>query len=276
LFCTSCINNNIEGHTAFRYKKWVDYYARLMDQLKVENILLINDGSDALQYMKEFSVTRIPADEPDLFPNALSDVNFFYFKDRLGRPSTMDYPGWWRSFTFISHIAHKYDFDKIIHIESDFFVSGQRLKDYISNLQEGWISLYSHGYNFPESAIQVICKDQLSKFREVEQIVRSVNFNLKNKAAEFILPFTDIRKDFIGDRFGELSVLISWSRLQKSVKDFDYFGQLPTDVKLLSPDQLQRLVNTLSKVDLNNGEACFTEVTDFLSANNLFIIAGDN
>ena len=43
----------------------------------------------------------------------------FHFKNNLGRPSVYDYPGWFRSFTFVATYAQAYQFEKIVHIESD-------------------------------------------------------------------------------------------------------------------------------------------------------------
>ena len=47
-------------------------------------------------------------------------------------------------------------FGKVIHIESDSFVRGDRLKAYINDASSGWTALWCPRHRMPESAIQII------------------------------------------------------------------------------------------------------------------------
>jgi len=220
LFCTSYISNNGGLHHMKRYKRWVDYYYPLLHELQADNMFLIDDcglhGGQSSFYTIENEL-----------PPALNEtVNIYRFNTNLGRRSVIDFPGWWRSFLFSLEIAEKYGFDKIIHIESDFFIVSGRLKEYIRDLSNGWSSLFSHYHNFPETAVQVICRDAYSAFYGLKEKMERNNYTAED-FAENILPFTRVEKQFIGDRLGEESILTHW--LDHRVAEFsrlDYLGQM--------------------------------------------------
>ncbi|MBA4057076.1 MAG: hypothetical protein C0490_20355, partial [Marivirga sp.] len=233
-----------------------------MDELNVEMLFVINDGNEELKYLADSSINLIAADD-DLPDELTTRINAFYFKERLGRSAVLNYPGWWRSFTFASHIARKYKFDKAVHIESDFYITGKKILEYVRNLQKGWVSLFSECYNFPETAIQIICGEQLVKFAQVERVLTTLKYDVGDRAAEDILPFTEVNRDFLGDRFGELHVLKHWSKSRRSFEEFDYFGQLPSGIRLLSSNQLKQLILNLAAIDQDKEENCLRVVEEF-------------
>src|SRR6185437_13387135 len=137
LFCTSYIDNQSRDHHSSRYDKWIDYYSAISDRLGVKNIFIFDDAGPATTEMESMDIDVI--DVKRGLPSTLrKTVNIFTFRDHLGRTSVDKYPGWWRSFTFSMEIARKYHFNKIVHIESDFYILTDRLISFICRLDKGW------------------------------------------------------------------------------------------------------------------------------------------
>lgn len=197
LFCTSYAPTEEAWND--RQQRWIDHH-KPMD---LGDLWLFDDGS--LTYREN------------------PDVNFYRFEDNLGRQSHLEYPGWWRSFKEAYWVAEKLKYDKIIHVESDTFILTRRLRDYLASLTEGWTVLYSNMYSFPETQIQVICKDQFPAFKKVAETPYG---DLKGKHAEHVLPFTNVViGGFNGDRWPEQGVKVLPS-------DADYACAVPptTDI----------------------------------------------
>jgi hypothetical protein len=168
------------------------------------------------------------------------------------------YPGWWRSFTYSIEIARKYDFNKIVHIESDFYILSDRLISFIRGLDRGWTSLFSAYYRFPETAVQVIAEDSFHKLELLYDEAISSQYTFGH-FAELILPISNVIKDFVGDRIGEDNVLMHWAAKRSGCGEVDYYGQLPSHVRPWSREELQTLIKSLGeqirsggKLDLNS------------------------
>ena len=210
IFCTAYIDADPQ-----RYSDWINYYYPKIADFGAKALFLVDDGSSQTNIDPRLNLL---AGEQAL-PNRLdSDLNLIHFPDNLGRISVTDFPGWWRSFKFSLTVAQKYHFDKIIHIESDFYIISSKLIEYIKNIKSGWTALWSNAYKFPETAVQIICQDVFNKFGKV-------NYRRGIKIpAERILPFTKIEKGFNGGRYGEIPDLeIHLDELPKSI---DYVGQV--------------------------------------------------
>ena len=193
IFCTSFIRDADAWES--RYKRWLDYYRDV--PIEAVKKIMIDDGSPfspPAHLIKTVSNTAPLAglDDPNLI---------IRFENNLGRQSIKDYPGWWRSFLHSVAVAKELGADKIIHIESDAYVLSQRLVDFINQTRTGWHVLWTQHNNFPETAIQVICRDQFDVFENFKAQNPSLHFP---DYAERILPFTDVNREFIGDRYSEL------------------------------------------------------------------------
>ena len=64
-------------------------------------------------------------------------------------------------------------------------------------------------FNFPETCVQVICEDAYPLFDALKEKVTAQQFTM-NEFAELTIPFTNVMKEFIGDRLGEERVLAGW------------------------------------------------------------------
>lgn len=175
-----------------RYRPWVNFY-RLSPLGKLP-LVLIDDGSPYLPEDPDVIVCN-PASDGGLVPDK---VNIFHFKDNLGRSSLKSYPGWWRSFIFSADLAKRHGHCKIIHIESDAYILSNRLFNKIINFNSGWVTFWLKKYQMPETAIQIICPDQLDRLEQMKD-----HHLLNREMAENILPFTEIDKEMVGDRYSE-------------------------------------------------------------------------
>lgn len=192
LFCTSYAASDETWE--LRYRRWLDFFGR--STLHKDQLLMIDDGSPKLPSWRGVKLLReLPERQP------AEKAVLFHFADNLGRPDVLDYPGWYRSFTFAAVYARKYGFTKVVHVESDSFVFSRRMIDYLNELQTGWTTFWCPRWNFPESCIQVIGSDQLEAYAALAAVPYSGK--LSGHRIEELLPFTEVRKDFVGDRFGE-------------------------------------------------------------------------
>ncbi|USX18250.1 hypothetical protein NHH82_20555 [Oxalobacteraceae bacterium OTU3REALA1] len=193
IFCTSYIRDAAAWET--RYKRWLDYYQDF--PLDVVKRLMIDDGSP---YLPPADVIKTVSNTAPLA--SLEEENLIIrFDDNLGRQSIKDYPGWWRSFLHSVEVARELGADKIIHIESDAYILSPRLRDFLDQTSTGWHVLWTQHNNFPETAIQVICRDQFEIFEDFKQKNPTLHFP---DMAEHMLPFTAVNKEFKGDRYSEL------------------------------------------------------------------------
>jgi len=221
VFCTSFFES--EDHYDTRISRWVNYYKSL-EFTKDKPLVIIDDGSPDISFCdKEFNII-----DPDNPPEKLERINFIRFPNHLGRFSHLAYFGWWRSFLYSFKVAEKYKFDKIIHVESDCYLLTSKITNYIENSNKGWATFWTKKYSFPETNIQVINKDMFHAHPKIEEKLnrekkKSFGF-LAGFHAEHVLPFTNIEKNFTGDRYGEEGL--------PQKPEYDYYCQTPPHVPL--------------------------------------------
>lgn len=183
LFCTAYFNNNLD-----RYIEWINYYKNIFPEY---DLLLVHDGPISEEDIKEILNGS---------QNAVTEDDFIYFEDKLPRNDHI-FPGWWRSFITATKYYGILNYDKIVHIESDAYILSKRMIDFIKNQNESWTVPISRKYGFPESAIQIICKDC---FYLIENLPDEFDFHC---IVEMYLPFKFHAVNFVGDRYGETGQL---------------------------------------------------------------------
>lgn len=209
------------SHSSARWERWGQYYSERKELFGAERLVLIDDGSP-LQYVPA-GIRVVDADSP--LPEELPDGPvMFRFNQNYGRQSSDIFPGWWRSFTFSSQIAKKYSFSRIIHCESDAYVVSHRLASYIERTTAGWVAFWCPRYEFPETAIQVICEDSFASLESFYKLGEDFWYQREGLVglAEQILPFR-VEKRFIGDRYGEY--------MEHYPSDADYVCQSSSTMK---------------------------------------------
>ena len=204
-FCTSYIAN--ADAWSSRYKRWLEFHQKL--NFGDVRFIMIDDASPFSPPKHEAIVARPGEALPENFPAIIR------FDNRLGRSSLLSYPGWWRSFLHSVDLARSIGANKIIHVESDAFIISQRMRDYINNLESGWTTFWAASYNFPETAIQVICEDQ---FDALASFKDKPTAELEGKFAEELLPFTCVNREMVGDRYSEFRIPLLRTGLLRSGK----------------------------------------------------------
>jgi hypothetical protein len=192
VFCTSYV---ADAHAwESRYRRWLRHHMAVPWTHAL--ICLIDDASPFWPPAVEVASLRIGQPLPPSPPRPL----MLHFDERLGRTGVTHYPGWWRSFLHSVQVARHYGCAKIVHIESDAFVLSRRMHDFIESRQQGWTAFWCPRWQFPETAIQVICADQ---FDAMERIAAGGWERLAGREAERVLPFTDVVREPHGNRYGE-------------------------------------------------------------------------
>ena len=223
IFCTSYFDNP-EVYEK-RYQKWINYY----DEHPFTNdkdMFLIDDCSD-LELITDDRVHSIKEDQLGNFTDVDNKINLHSFHDRKGlnwSHNSANNEGWWRSFSAALNIAEEYNYDKIVHIESDAYLISQRVFDYVEEIKTGWTAFWAPRYYFPESCLQVICKDQFESFKDFASC--GYHELSKKGLAERVIPFTHVEKKFLGDRYGET--------VKQQLKGIDYLCQCDLDTKIVS------------------------------------------
>jgi hypothetical protein len=181
-----------------RYRRWLD--AVLAADIGATQVLMADDGSSVLPGWP---------DTPVYSGNTLAEAApmigragpvLFHFTEHLGRGDVLDFPGWYRSFAFAAAYAESAGFDRVIHLESDAFLVSPRMRAYVRARTLGWTAMWCEKYRFPEIAVQIIGTDQLPALLAFAQTPYT---ELTGKLPEITLPYTDIERDLVGDRYGE-------------------------------------------------------------------------
>lgn len=204
-FCTSYIADANTWRT--RYERWLQFHQKI--DFGDTRLVMIDDASPFCPPTSQVLIMQ-PGESP---PEGQASI--IRFPERLGRSSLLSYPGWWRSFLHAVDVARNIGARKIIHVESDAFIMSERMRDYINDLSEGWTTFWATSYNFPETAIQVICEDQ---FKAMSNFKERTPESLEGKFAEELLPFTHINREMIGDRYSEFRVPLLRNGLLRSRK----------------------------------------------------------
>lgn len=204
-FCTSYISD--ANAWRVRYKRWLDFHQQL--DFGDARFVMIDDASPFCPPPSEVAITQPGGNLAE------GQASIIRFPDRLGRSSLLSYPGWWRSFLHSVDVARSIGASKIIHVESDAFIISERMRDYINSLSDGWTTFWAASYNFPETAIQVICEDQ---FEAMASFKEKTPESLEGKFAEELLPFTHVNRDMIGDRYSEFRIPLLRTGLLRSRK----------------------------------------------------------
>ena len=186
-FCTSFGR----GETIWRgrYRRWIK--AMQTSGLCFDLLLLVDDGSPRIIGFDD--VPRL-AD----IDAAANGIALYHFANSLGRPGLGVYPGWYRSFCWAGLYAERHGFNRVVHIESDAYLISRRAVDWANNLNDGWEAPWCPRIKAPESAIQVVAGEELKSLFRVCRISYS---QYVGGLAELFLPFTNVRRDLVGNRY---------------------------------------------------------------------------
>lgn len=225
VFCTSYVEDMEVWEN--RHYRWVK--ALNESHLKFDQALIFDDGSPA---MPNAALGFQVMNEGDVMSSAQKTV-LWHFSERLGRESLLNFPGWWRSFAAAAQWAQQNNFEKIIHLESDAFLISPRIINYMNDVDNSWVTMYSPRYSFPEIAIQAMAGEGLKKYIDFSKNDYDV---LRGKVHENIIPVSQVNKNFVGDHYGEGHIPIplgaDWSTQTICDAHKDYYWWLSEDAAI--------------------------------------------
>lgn len=194
-----------------RNQKWLEHHLPLKEKMGFDKIILLDNASN-LNDLIALGGT-IYNEQGKIIHEARPDLIIHRFNDHLPRTGLNEYPYCWRGLAKTKEILPT--LDKIIFLDTDFYILSGRLATYIKNLDTGWTSFFCNKYGWPEAAINILCKDTFPALANLP-IPNYTHYN--GQHMEEILPFTKIIKnEFTGDRYGEINM--------PQTPDMDYYGQ---------------------------------------------------
>ena len=234
----------LEGKDGFgndrflRNKRYLDFYQPLKARLNIDNIFFFDNASEPWVIgllMNPDGKRRgyTVVDDPyTRWWRTIETINecskkedfLVRFNQRLyAGPGPEDYPYCWRVLYAIENLI-EIGYEKIIHIDSDCFILSDRMMKLIGRTTTGWKAMWCPTYQFPESSLSVLCEDAFPLFKK---FVKEKHWPSRvGQKMETTLPYTEIIKDAVGDRYGEKDP----PPYQNS--DMDFYAQAPLSVEL--------------------------------------------
>lgn len=190
-----------------RTVRYVDYYSKIKKDLGIDKIKLLDNGSGELLTNVFKFVTSPRYTNEELIFESLSNLPHH-------RPNRyLDYGHCWRSVAHIGELINQ-GYKKIVMIDTDGYVCSRRLVQYLKNLSSGWTCFLSKRWNFPDSALSVLCEDSFPIYLEYMKVPWEERVGL---LMERSLPYTHVEDHFNTDRYGEFGIPHS--------PQHDFYGQ---------------------------------------------------
>lgn len=201
--------------------KFIRYYREIKDLLGWEKIYFSDNGS---------SLEMIQKIEKEI---GFQDIEIIHHENSLisiKGHSCFDYPECWRVIDDIKK-AILDGYEKIIFIDTDFFVLSEKMTEWVKSKNDGWSTVYCNKFSFPEAAFGILCKSAFSSYlglTKTPYLQRNEECLKNNIPMENILPFTYIERDMlIGDRYGEYT-----DQGIDQTPDMDFYAQCKRYTKM--------------------------------------------
>ena len=171
---------------------WLRYY---LPRLPPEwDIILLDNGSDVrvgqefvARYGGRVQLVRMPIE----------------YRRGTDAIHSSDYLYSWRAVYALGPLFLRLmEYDRVFHVESDFFIISPRMWEWAKNVGEGWQTVWVPKYNWPESGFQVLCKG----CQAYDDFTAGDWKEHNGKVMEPILPFTNTNREFVGDRYSERGI----------------------------------------------------------------------
>lgn len=238
MFATSSRMDS-ERHGQYAISRWFEHHQKFLSKWGIQAVCSFNNGDENLPIEDIFCVC--PTGPVSIFLPPLPDaINVFYHSPCVPRLSIWTYPGLWRSWFTMVKVAKANRFDRIVYIETDFFLLSNRLAEWVSERTVGMSGLWTKKYGMAEAALIVLCEDVFDKFLHCADGI-DLDHVMKNEhTAEFLFPWTYLEKGFVGDRWGEVG--------EASIcLDADYVAQVDLNSRIVKTETGYDLVKTFNK-----------------------------
>lgn len=171
--------------------RWIEYYRDLKDQLGYDEILMVDNASTANQIAQ--------------FVRKAPEVKIMRRSTRITNLGKCGYGYWYKAHSIAASYALSRGYNRIIHIDTDAYVLTPRFCSFINSIETGWHTVWCDRWKFPEVNIQIIGGTNLLEAMLDFHSEVFLSF-YPNEPAEKHMPFTDVHKQFHGDRYGEMGV----------------------------------------------------------------------
>ena len=132
--------------------------------------------------------------------HAFPHLTILRFPVHYGRTGILNYLFIWRALYAVESLFNLWERDKVALTCVDFYMLSERMIRYVGEEASGWTTFWCPGYGFAETACQVIATDCL----EYRAFVAGGSFHRHDGILmETALPFTEVNKTMMGDRYGE-------------------------------------------------------------------------
>lgn len=213
---TSFLGNDTKSPYYNRHILWLDYMYKLKGNLKFSDIWFIDNASN-IEVLKTTGGEVLDTNFNIIVPATTHpDLHFVRFEEHLTRKSIWDYPYIFRAYQFEPKLIKHIGCDKVLFIDSDYYVLTQRFVDIINNIDSGFVSLKDPKYNFNLAALCFLCRDSFDIWFD---FCLNTNFDdLKTKdTIEVFIPFTKILTGINGGQYGTNNLT--------QTPEMDYYGQ---------------------------------------------------
>jgi hypothetical protein len=153
-------------------------------------------------------------------------LTFVYHRNHLGRCGMLGYAGFWRNLSALAMISIHNRFDRMIYIEWDFFILSDSMLHEAKNTNTGLVCYWCPRYGFPESGMFVCSSGHMESLLEIAMANTEACLTKDATVIERCVPWTEIRKNRVGDRYPEY--------LDSIPQNADYCAQLPIASGLFS------------------------------------------
>jgi hypothetical protein len=187
----------------YQLYRWLDHYAPRCVPWGVTQIGVSNDGPATIK-----ADWIVDAQSPG-FQEIKSPVTLYTRPVRLGRKDVWTYPGNWRNLATIMGMAQEFNFERVLYIEWDFQVYSKRMVDFIAGMKGGLQTFWCPRFEMAEAAFMCVGPDYYEQVKDVATLMQAVEWVTdKHQSMEFVLPWTDVHKDFVGERYPEFGEAI--------------------------------------------------------------------
>lgn len=201
-----------------RYIKWLEYYMPLADKIGFSEILLIDNASP------QENIDKLANKHAELISKYPINLHIIRKKVRIERFPPHGYGFWYRAMASGYKYALNWDYDKVIHIDSDAFIFTNKMCNWLKDIKYGWVSTYTKLCGFPECNIHVVA----GRYNLIKAKIWMTEDFLEfypNDIAEKRIPWTEVNKDFTGDRYPEFGKMVQ-------EPEWDYCCQTPNEFEV--------------------------------------------
>lgn len=196
LVTETCFESTNHGQLALA--RMLEWNNQFIEMWGVQGIAVFNNGIDNLPKESTF---RIHSRAWPCYLNSGS-IHVFPHAPYMPRISSWNCMNWRRSFLSAIEAAIRYRFERLIHVDWDFFILSQRMAETIAGTYSGIVGFWCERHTMPENGCMIITDKYFGEFRRFMYSAPN-DPSSKDELFEMLTPWTELKKEMIGDKYGE-------------------------------------------------------------------------